>query len=227
MGVKDIVVLGAGGFAREVAFLIEEINRVTPTWNILGFVESEGKELGRQVGKYEVVYTEPDLTRIKIAAAMGIGDPTTVRKISSRFQGCPDIEFPNLTHPSTVMDQDRISMGRGNVICAGNVLTTDIQIGSFNIVNITCTVGHDTRIGDCNVINPGVTISGGVEIGHHCMIGTGSTILQYKSIGDGATVGAGAVVVDDVSPGTVVVGVPARPIERKPRPEPGAEIRAG
>ena len=186
---RDIVIFGAGGLAREVAFVIEDINRKEPQWNILGFVETDQQRVGTQIGKYQIYCTEEQLSDMQVAAAIGIGTPSIIAKILARFAQRSNIEFPNLVHPTTVWDRERVKLGVGNVICAGNIFTTDITVGSFNYFNLSCTYGHDARIGDCCVFNPGINLSGGVEVGSRCLIGTGAKILQYLKVGDDATIG--------------------------------------
>jgi sugar O-acyltransferase (sialic acid O-acetyltransferase NeuD family) len=210
----DLVILGAGGFAREVAFLVEQINAHRPRWRLLGFVEREQDRVGTQVGKYVVHCTEDELLQRSVHAAIGIGDPDVIARIAARFAGRANVSFPSLVHPGTVADMDRVRFGRGNVVCAGNVFTTDISIGDFNIFNLSCTYGHDVQVGSYCVFNPGVNVSGGVEVGDGCMVGTGAKILQYTRLGAGCIVGAGAVVTREVPPGQTVVGVPAKPVAR-------------
>jgi sugar O-acyltransferase (sialic acid O-acetyltransferase NeuD family) len=211
---QDLVGFGAGGFARELAFLVEEINRRRPTYRFLGYVEADPTRVGTPVGDATIVASEDQVLEMTVAAVIGIGSPQVIHRIASRFADRPNVTFPNLFHPDTVWHEKRIAIGRGNIICAGNIFTTDITIGSFNIFNLNCTYGHDVRIGSCCVFNPGVNMSGGVSVGDRCLVGTGATILQNVSIGEDAIVGAGAVVLKAVEPHTTVFGVPARPVAR-------------
>jgi len=211
---KGIIILGAGGFAREVAFVIKEINRISPTWNILGFSVLDEKLVGKRIGNYRIYCTEQSMLDMKVAAVIGVGTPSIIQRIAANFHETRTISFPNIIHPGTVSDKERLKIGIGNVLCAGVFLTTDIKIGSFNILNLCTTIGHDVEIGDYCVINPGVNISGDVIIGNKCLIGTGATILQNIKISDNVIVGAGAVVTKDIPSGTTVVGVPAKPLNK-------------
>lgn len=201
---KDIYILGAGGFAREVYFLISQIGQ----YNIRGFVDitaGPGIKIGDQLVE---VIGEDDLHELSgVSLAVGIGNPRIIKKLTDAFG--ERFDFPNLVHPNVVGDFKNISWGRGNIVTANCVFTTDIKVGSFNIFNLATTVGHDAEIGNCNVLNPCVAVSGFVKIGDTNLIGVKATILENKTIGSNSIVGAASLVLKNVPDNVTVVGVPA------------------
>lgn len=112
-----------------------------------------------------------------------------------------------------------VEIGEGTVICAGNILTTNIVLGKQVQINLDCTIGHDVMMQDYATLAPGVHVSGCVHIGKRVYIGTGAVIINGTPdhplvIEDDAVIGAGAVVTRPVPPGVTVVGVPARPLQK-------------
>ena len=138
---------------------------------------------------------------------IGIGNPQIIEKIKIAFNG---YKFPNLIHPLTIFEKHSFNIGEGNIITAGCIFTIDIEIGSFNIFNLNSTIGHDVIIGDYNVINPKVAISGNVTISNANLLGTGCTILQGINIGNKNIIGGGALLNKDVENGQIMIGVPAK-----------------
>jgi len=103
-----------------------------------------------------------------------------------------------------------VAIGEGSIICAGNIITTNVTIGRHVILNLSCTVGHQSEIGDFSSLMPTCNISGQVKIGKGNFWGTGSKVINGKIVGDFVTVGAGAVVIDNIPDNATAVGVPAK-----------------
>jgi len=211
---KKIVVIGSGGFAKEVAFLIDEINRERAKWDFLGYID-KNVEIGTNKGKYQIFQHDDWLDKVdeEIYVVISIGDPSIIKRISQTLQKNKNIKFPNLVHPNVIGDWERIDMGYGNIICAGTIFTTEIKIGNFNIINLDCTIGHDTVIGDYNVINPSANISGDITFGSENLVGTGAQIIDDKKITSNVIIGAGSVVVKNIDESGVYVGIPAKKIK--------------
>lgn len=209
---NDIVIIGAGGLAKEVAFLIDQINRGGKKWNLLGFVVSNEKDVGLSNGKYKSINTDSWLMKCneRLHVAFGIGSPKQIKRIKEKILVNENVKFPNLIHPNVIGNWDEIKMGVGNIVFPGCIFTTDIKIGSYNIFNLNCTIAHDVIIEDENVINPSVSISGGVKIGRRVTIGTGAKIIQNISVGDDITIAMGAVVMTNLYKKGTYFGNPAK-----------------
>ncbi len=206
---KEIFILGAGGFAREVHFLITQIGG----YKILAFVEKNSAG-NLDIGKIKVpIISERQLKKFKgVNLALGIGNPGLNEKLFLKFSN--DFLFPNLLHPNVNANWGTVTLGMGNIFSSGVNITTDIKIGSGNIFNLAVTIGHDCIIGDFNVINPGANISGSVKVSNNIFIGSNATILQNLTLADGSVVGAGSMVNRNVASGTTVIGIPARILKK-------------
>ena len=215
---KPIVVIGAGGHARETKFLVEEINKVKPEYKFLGYIVSDLNKLTDLDSKKEVIGDLSWFRKRKetINVAIGIGTPKYRLQVAQEIrEKYPNVVFPVLIHPNLIYDSKSCAFKDGVIIYASNVFTVNIRIKEFACLNRCCTVGHEAIIGAGSVLNPTVTISGGVNVGDGVIIGTGAQILQYVKVGDGAIVGSGACVTKDVEPGITVVGIPAKPLVKQ------------
>jgi sugar O-acyltransferase (sialic acid O-acetyltransferase NeuD family) len=218
-GVRKLVIVGAGGFAREVAWLVRDINRVEHQYEFMGYVVSDLSRVGEHDSKQEILgdynWIEKNSGKVD-ALAMGIGTPAVRKNVATELEArFPKLEWPKLVHPTTQFDRGTSQVQRGVLLCAGVIGTIGLVIEAFSMVNLACTIGHEARIGAYAVLNPTVNISGGADLGEEVLVGTGAQILQYIRVGERATVGAGAVVTRDVPPGETVVGIPAKTLPRK------------
>ena len=124
----------------------------------------------------------------------------------------PNITFPTII-ASDVQYSDSVKFGQGCIVCLSCILTVNVTIGDFVIINPDSTIGHDAVLDDFVSLYYSVNVSGNVHIGSCSEIGTGANIIQGKSIGENSIVGAGSVVVKDIPSNCTAVGIPAVPIK--------------
>lgn len=210
---KDIAIIGAGGFGREVQMLISQINAVKPQYNFIGYFD-DGKSRGDLVNGFPVIGAVEDINNYKeeLSIVSAIGKPLLKRQLLNVINN-PLVSYPVLIHPNVVVGDIDVSIGEGTIITAGNLITVNIKIGCHVIFNLGCTVGHDTVIGDYCSFMPSVNVSGEVIIEEEVYVGTGAKIINQLSIGKKTVIGAGAVVYKSLPANCTAVGIPAKPIK--------------
>jgi sugar O-acyltransferase (sialic acid O-acetyltransferase NeuD family) len=211
---QDIVIVGAGGFGREVCQWIEDLNRETPTFRVLGFLDGDTARHGHQSHDLPILGDVEWLAgRNGVGAVIGVGSPATKRKLVERARAHTAI-FPRVIHPRAIIGRF-VEIGEGAIICPGVIVTTDIRLGRFVTLNIDLTVGHDAVIGDYCTLAPGIHVSGYAQIGEGTDVGTGAVLVPAVKIGRWSIVGAGAVVSAELPDNCTAVGVPAKPIKAR------------
>lgn len=208
---KQLLIIGAGGFGREVLGWALEIQPTQREWEIAGFLDSKPDALL----EYSIPY------RI-------LGDPTSYRpnlnelfvcaigKSAQKLQICRALkrqgaQFASLIHPSATVGPN-CTLGEGCLLCPGAVLTTDVKLGDFVAINVHASVGHDVVIGDGCTLNAHSDVTGYAQLGEGVLLGSHASVLPNAIIGDYAIVGAGSVVLRKVNPHVTVMGVPAKQI---------------
>ena len=206
---NKVVIIGAGGFGREVIEIFKDQNCIKKWWEILGFIDENSALWGKVINNFSVLggldWFENNR---EVGAVVAIGDPKTKKRIVDLLEK-NGVLFYNAIHPSVIMSEF-VNLGKDVIICAGSILTVNISICNHIIINLKCTIGHDAIIEDYCSIMPSVSINGENHIGKGVYIGTGATFIQQVSVGEWAIIGAGAVVIDNIPDHVVAVGIPAK-----------------
>jgi sugar O-acyltransferase (sialic acid O-acetyltransferase NeuD family) len=209
---KPLVILGSGGYAQEILWIVDDINAITPTWDFLGFIdpgapEKKGKSLYDRpvLGGFENAEGFP----AELFFACGIGLP------GARLKECAEAERrgwqpATLLHPSVIVAK-HVEIGPGTVIGAGSILAPYVSIGRHCGINLHVTVGHNSSVGDYCVLSPGARISGAAVLEEQVFIGTNATVYLRRRVGAGASVGANSFLLTNLSAGRSAIGVPASP----------------
>jgi sugar O-acyltransferase (sialic acid O-acetyltransferase NeuD family) len=215
---QRIVVIGAGGQARDTAWLLRELAEAGVRVQFAGFVVSDLAKLGPHDStdglRGDYAWLEAHAQEID-GLALGIGTPSARQRVAKELSSAfPRLEWPSLIHPRAIFERSSARLGQGTMVGAGVLGSVNLSLGDFTLINLGVTLGHEASLGTACVVNHAASISGGVSIGDAVLVGTGARILQYVRVEDCATVGAGAVVTKNVVGGVTVVGVPARPMQR-------------
>ena len=208
---KNLVIFGAGSSGKEISLLVDEINQKSKKWQLIAFIDSNKKLIGKKIRGVEVFKDISNFKNKKIYWVCSVMNPNTKKEICDKIS----IKFKatNLIHPSTNLPKD-VKIGKGNVIFSNIHLSYELKIGNYNMISFGCDIGHNTKIRDYNSIMPGVIINGHSSINNLCQIGSGAIINNKISIGNKSIVGSGTFIFQNIGNETSVFNLP-RQIKKK------------
>jgi sugar O-acyltransferase (sialic acid O-acetyltransferase NeuD family) len=210
--VIPLVLVGAGGFARETAEVVHAVNDRRPVWDLLGFVDDDPELAGTTVDGLPVlgpVERVHDLPAARVVVCTGHpGNYATRKRIVERL-GLADARYATLVHPTAVIPRSA-TLGPGTVVLAQAVATASVRVGAHVAVMPHVVLTHDDVVGDYVTFGAGARLAGRVTVQHGAYVGAGALVREGRVIGAWALVGMGAVVTSDVPPHEVWAGVPAR-----------------
>ena len=209
---EELIIIGAGGTSRDIAWAVEEVNEVERRWKMVGFVDDDPLKAGSVVHGYPVLGATDTiafypLARLIIGVA-SYGNQGMRRKIVERL-ALPSRRFATIIAPSARVSP-RAKVGAGSAVLQCAVVSPDVVIGDHALVAQACVIGHNATLSDFATLAAQVTLGGSVRLEPEVYAGAGSTIRDGVTIGARVVVGMGAVVVSDVAPRDIVAGNPAR-----------------
>lgn len=205
---KDIIILGAQGFGREVLQWIKDINKVTPTWNIKGFLDDDLTALDGYECDYKILGTIQDWVPSENEEfVLAIASPQTKEKLATMLKS-KGARFARVIHPTSIVG-DFCNIGDGLVVTPRAKISPNVTIGNF-VTIMGCGVGHDAEINDYCTLCGGVMVSGHVKLGERVYIGTNAVVSPNRKIGNDVFVCMGSMVMTNVKAEYKVMGYPAK-----------------
>ena len=219
MTARPLLLIGAGGLAREVLAAVEAVNRAAAQWAVMGVLDDDPRRHGQRLdgvpvlGPTELVSQHEDAAVVLCTASSR--NQASRKRIAERL-ALPDDRYATVVHPAASIAGGTL-LGAGSVFLAFVAVTAPQEIGRHVVVMPHVTITHDDRIDGYVTFASRVALSGGVSVGETAYLGSGALVREGLSIGAGALIGMGAVVLDHVPPSEVWVGTPARRL-RGPSP---------
>ncbi len=201
---RDLFIVGAGGFGREAVWTVERVNAAAqqPTWRVIGFADDDPEKATGNFEGYPMLGSVEKASKDHPGASVfiAIGDNAVRRQIYARLRGH---DFPALIDPSAQVSPTT-EFKHGTYIACEAVVSVGTEIGKFVVINARAGVGHDSVVGDFANVAPGVSLSGHTTLGADVFMGTNSCTAPGRTVGDGAIVACGTPVLKDVAPGTTL-----------------------
>jgi sugar O-acyltransferase (sialic acid O-acetyltransferase NeuD family) len=211
-----VVIVGAGGHAREVADILRHGVREGASPRLLGFVADDPENYPAEVGGVPFLgdwgwFDTADPEGLAVICAVGL--PQLRRHLAGRAQA-RGITFASAVSPLAYVSPTA-QLGEGVMVFPHAFVSAGSSLGDHAVVNVGASVSHDARVRPFATLGPGVRVAGHAEVGEGCYLGIGSSVIDRVSIGAWATVGGGACVTEDLRENVTAVGVPARVIKIK------------
>ena len=209
---KRLLIIGAGGFGREMFAAARESAGYGTEFTVGGFLDDNADALRDFEGYPPVVGSpmtyEPGADDVFITA---LGSIPARRKCAAAVEARGG-RFISIIHRTAVTGPN-VKVGEGSFLAPNVSLTADVAVGRHACVFHNTSVGHDSRICDFAHVYAQCAIGGGVVVGEGASVFPGSVVVPRRTLGVDSVVGAGSVVFVDVAPGARVHGNPAAPLE--------------
>jgi sugar O-acyltransferase (sialic acid O-acetyltransferase NeuD family) len=217
---RPLIIVGAGGHGLEVLWVAARmsLDPIFGSWNVLGFVDDRSSLRGRMIEGVPVLGSVDEF----LAANQGkpwffhcaMGSNLQRQKLAGQFEAA-GFQAATIMDPATVLSP-RATLGPGCYVAPRCYIGPHAVIGRHVLINVSASIGHHSAMGDYAQACPGVRVNGHCQIGRIAFLGSNAVVHLGKRVGENSTVAAGSFVVRDVSPHTLVVGVPAVAVHHSP-----------
>lgn len=205
---QRLLIVGAGGFGREVVNWAKDWCSARNDIDIAGFLDDNPRALDGFPCEYGVIGGVSDFEfSPNDRAVVAICDPHTKAKLVGQL--ADRVAFATVVHPTAVIGAG-CEIGSGTIVCPHVVLTTNIVVGEHVHLNLKATIGHDARVGSFSTLNSHSDVTGFAVLEEGVFFGSHASVLPHGRVGAYARVGAQSLVLRYVRPGETVMGVPAR-----------------
>lgn len=221
--IRELLLVGASGFAREAAETVRAINDRAPTFDLLGYLDDNPDKRGelitgaRVLGPIDAVDEHPNA---QLVLCTGRPDNYISRRLLSERLDLDEERYATIIHPSATIGSS-CRVGAGSVLLAHCDLTADVVVGRHVAVMPQVALTHDVRVGDFATIASGVRVGGAAQIGAGAYIGSGACLREDITVGDRSMIGMGSIVTRDVPAERLWYGSPARDVSPAPLPAVG------
>lgn len=203
---RRILIVGAGGFGREVLQWVRDAWPVESTL-IAGFLSADADRLNGRACPLPIL-TDPGRFEPEPgdALVLAIGIPEIRRQVAEDLASRGG-EFLTLIHPTAIV-APTASIGNGSILCPYAIVSDSATVGRFGLLNYHSSLGHDATIGDYAVLSPYATLGGSSHIGDDVFIGLHASVGPGKRIGPRSKVSANSAALCDTPADSLVHGVP-------------------
>jgi sugar O-acyltransferase (sialic acid O-acetyltransferase NeuD family) len=217
---RDLLIIGAGGFARETAEAVRAINAERETWHLLGFLDDDPRRHGAEIsglcvlGATDEVHARPEAS---VLICTGRPDNYVSRRMIAERLDLDDERFATVIHPTASIGST-CRVGIGSVLLAHVALTAEVVVGRFVAIMPQVVLTHDVHVDDWATLGSSVLVGGGCHVEQGAYIGAGACLRERTTIGERAMVGMGSLVTRDVPAERLWYGTPARDMDCAPLP---------
>ncbi len=185
---RDLFIVGAGGFGREAIWTVERINAATnqPVWNIIGYADDDPKwKKGDNFEGYPILGTVAEATKDHPGASVFVALGNNVKRadVYKRLRGH---DFPALIDPTACVSPTT-DFRHGTYIAAGAVVQVGAELGKFTLVGANSVISHDANLGDFVNVGSGTVIASGVKVGGNVSFFANCSTMPGVTIKDGST----------------------------------------